>query len=258
MIHLTLNSKTPGLLVSVRDPAEALTALDAGADVIDVKEPNRGPLGAADAETIVNVVRAVDGRAPVSAASGELNDLTPAVDRGQLQPVAGGVSLFKIGLAGCSRTPNWQSRWRSAIAALQGDGSTSAQPVAVVYADWQAAGAPNPDEVLKAAVELHCPALLIDTWDKAAGALFDHWTTNDLRAFLDRVRTRQLAVVLAGSLKGESFARAVQLAPDLVAVRGAACDVGRRGTVAAERVRALKQVIASSHITLRTRPAFQP
>ena len=35
----------PGLLVSVRSAAEAATALAGGADLIDVKEPSRGPLG---------------------------------------------------------------------------------------------------------------------------------------------------------------------------------------------------------------------
>ena len=58
-------SNSPGLLVSVRSAAEAITALEAGADVIDVKEPSRGALGAADCETIAAVVRAVAGRAPL-------------------------------------------------------------------------------------------------------------------------------------------------------------------------------------------------
>ena len=44
--HLKI-SNSPGLLVSVRSAAEAITALEAGADVIDVKEPSRGALGAA-------------------------------------------------------------------------------------------------------------------------------------------------------------------------------------------------------------------
>ena len=52
MTKLKLSNETPGLLVSVRSAAEALSALAGGADVIDVKEPNRGSLGAADDETI--------------------------------------------------------------------------------------------------------------------------------------------------------------------------------------------------------------
>ena len=52
MIKLKLTNEAPGLLVSVRSAAEALAALAGGADVIDVKEPNQGSLGAADDDTI--------------------------------------------------------------------------------------------------------------------------------------------------------------------------------------------------------------
>jgi uncharacterized protein (UPF0264 family) len=47
-------------------------------------------------------------------------------------------------------------------------------------------------------------------------------------------------VVLAGSLTGQAFDLAHSLLPDLVAVRTAACEGGRNGTVRADRVRALK------------------
>ena len=62
------------LLVSVRSAAEAEAALAGGAALIDVKEPARGALGRADDAVIADVVRAVAGRAPVSAALGELRD----------------------------------------------------------------------------------------------------------------------------------------------------------------------------------------
>ena len=61
-----------GLLVSVRSAAEARIALEAGADLIDVKEPRRGALGAADPAVWKDVCRAVAGRVPVSVALGEL------------------------------------------------------------------------------------------------------------------------------------------------------------------------------------------
>jgi len=64
----------PKLLVSVRDAAEARAALVGGADLIDVKEPSRGSLGRAEADTIAAVAHAVGGRTPVSAALGELRD----------------------------------------------------------------------------------------------------------------------------------------------------------------------------------------
>jgi uncharacterized protein (UPF0264 family) len=248
----------PGLLVSVRNPAEALAALAGGADVIDVKEPERGPLGAADVSTIAAVVLAVEGRAPVTAAMGELTDLIGA----KREPMPAGVALFKIGLSGCRSLPNWRTHWRDAMAALAEPLTASRRacpgginppareplvhsacprPVAVAYADWRAAAAPEPDEVLNAAVEAGCPALLVDTWNKSAGSLFDHWPPQEVGRFLQSARKRGLLVVLAGSLAHENFMVAARLAPDLVGVRTAGCDGGRHGNVSASRIRALKQ-----------------
>src|SRR3712207_1522808 len=44
------------LLVSVRSAAEAGTALEGGADIVDAKEPARGPLGAVDPVTIAEIL----------------------------------------------------------------------------------------------------------------------------------------------------------------------------------------------------------
>ena len=60
-------SSTPGLLVSVRTADEVAAALDGGADLIDVKEPAKGPLAPAEAEVVAAVIDAVDGKVPVSA-----------------------------------------------------------------------------------------------------------------------------------------------------------------------------------------------
>lgn len=247
MIDLKRKSDAPGLLVSVRNAAEAVTALSGGADIVDVKEPNRGALGAADPATIASIERAVDGRALVTAAMGELTDLSHDAIVPLARRIPAGVALFKIGLANCDSIANWQATWRNTIAALQSNAPNPPQSVAVVYADWRSAGSPRPDDVLAASLDLRCPALLVDTWEKASGNVFDHWPVDDLHAFLTRVREHQVAFVLAGSLSGASFTQAIDLAPDFVAVRGAACNGGRDGTVSYERVSALKRVIASSY-----------
>ena len=64
--------KWQGLLVSVRDPAEARDALAGGAAIIDVKEPFAGPLGAASTETIGAIAAVVGRKAPWTLACGEL------------------------------------------------------------------------------------------------------------------------------------------------------------------------------------------
>src|SRR4051794_11228038 len=233
----------PGLLVSVRNTEEALQALEGGANVIDVKEPNRGSLGAADSATILEIARAVNGRAHVTAAMGELVEQSESQFVDETVPHDDGISLFKIGLSQCGALRDWQALWSNAIGQMA-TRFPNARPVAVLYADWHAANAPPPLDVLKAGVEQRCPALLIDTWNKSAGSLFRHWPINDLRTFLANVRSNNMAVVLAGSLAVEDFPAACDLRPDLIAVRGAACIGGRGGTVAAKLVQQLKLALA--------------
>ncbi len=64
----------PRLLVSVRNSEEAAVALAAVVDLIDVKEPRSGSLGAATVDVIDGVLRLVNGHRPVSVALGELVD----------------------------------------------------------------------------------------------------------------------------------------------------------------------------------------
>src|SRR4051812_30438336 len=109
----------PGLLVSVRSAAEAEAALAGGADLIDVKEPARGPLGRADDAVIDAVVASVAGRRPVSAALGEL------AERGG--PLPAGCRYVKWGLAGLTR------EWREDLEAAQR--SSGGRGVIVGYAD---------------------------------------------------------------------------------------------------------------------------
>ncbi len=248
MNELSFDFARPGLLVSVRDAEEARTALLAGADVIDVKEPNRGPLGAADFAEIAAIVGVVQSRVPVTAAMGELlEEFANAKEGVNGSLIPRGVSLFKFGLAGCGRVDDWQVRWAEVVSSLMQDSRTAqARPVAVVYADWQAADAPEPDEVLQPAIELGCPALLVDTWDKSAGGLFTHWSPESLHDFVRQVQRHRVMVVLAGALAGEQLRHAVALGPDLIAVRGAACETSRNSAVSFDRVRCLKQLLAAS------------
>ena len=57
-------------LASVRDEAEAAIALLARADIIDLKEPRRGALGALDLDTTRSIVSLIGGRARLSATVG--------------------------------------------------------------------------------------------------------------------------------------------------------------------------------------------
>ncbi len=222
------------LLVSVRDAQETRVALDCGADLIDLKEPARGPLGAVEPSVAEDCLRTVAGRVDASLALGELLDFDTSG-----QPPPRGASFAKLGLAGCSMCPDWPSRF----ARVHADFLVGIGAVAVVYADWRKAHAPSPAEVLDHAPRLACRAVLVDTFEKSAGGLLDLWALDELAAFVSSVRRTGMLVVLAGSLDEQAIRRLLPLEPDYVAVRGAACKGGRNGQLDAGRVRRLAALV---------------
>jgi (5-formylfuran-3-yl)methyl phosphate synthase len=220
---------TSKLLVSVRSADEARAALAGGADLIDVKEPARGPLGAAEAEVIREVLAVVAGRVPVSAALGEFADW-----RHQEMPV--GLEYAKWGLAGYVQRP--------ICAVVQVRTSSYAHhPVLVAYADHRRAKSPDPELLAAAATRFEFAAFLIDTSVKDGSTLLDWIAPATLARMRFALCDAGVKVALAGSLDESAIRTLAPLAPDWFAVRGAACVGGRAGMICADRVRRLRAVI---------------
>ena len=232
-----------GLLVSVRNGDEARLALAGGADLIDVKEPAYGSLGAAQPAVWQAVLAVVAGRLPTSVALGELRQAPAPPDGQQLV----GCDYAKVGLAGCRAWPTWPRRWAELFQQLP----RSVTPVAVVYADWVAADAPAPAEVIEHAARSRCGAVLVDTYEKHRGDLFSHLTLAALSALVQGIRRHGLQVVLGGSLGPSSIRRALQAGPDYIAVRGAACEGPRTGVIVERCVRDLAALVKFPHRCVR-------
>jgi uncharacterized protein (UPF0264 family) len=226
------------LLVSVRSGEEALAALEGGAALIDVKEPSRGPLGWARNREVMEVVRVVAGRCPVSAARGELFEGAP------LPRCLSELAYLKWGLrgAGCSRR-DWRAALGRRVQYLRARGAC--RVVAAAYADWRLALAPPPDEVLDFAIECGAGAFLIDTCKKGGATLLDWLDLTALARLRQRCRDAGMRIALAGSLGLEQIALLKPLAPDWFAVRGAACVEGdRKAGIDPARVRELAALVA--------------
>jgi Uncharacterized protein conserved in archaea len=229
-----------GLLVSVRSAAEAETALAGGADLIDIKEPRRGSLGAATPEVWDQVRRVVAGQTPVSAALGELSEL-----RTDDLAKAAGLSFVKVGLAGCDQRDDWAVHWTRVMRLLP----AGVRPVAVAYADWRSARSPAATEFLPVAAHLHAPFLLIDTFDKSAGRLLDHLGIDELAILTEQAARHEIRLVLAGSLDESAIHRLAPLRPAYFAVRGAACGGQRTQAIQLDRVKRLVEVVQTSVCT---------
>jgi uncharacterized protein (UPF0264 family) len=218
----------PKLLVSIRSLAEANIAWQVGVDLLDIKEPDNGSLGAASIETIRQIAAAAPRDAAISVALGELID-EPISLATQL-PV--GVAYAKVGLAHCAQDANWPARWRRCLDSLP----QYVQPVAVVYAD-ASAHAPPSQQIVAVAAQRGCAAVLVDTFDKSAGTLLDCWTIQELEKFVAEVHAQGMMCVLAGSISTASLPFLWSLEPDYLAIRGAVCNTARTGTLDAEMLK---------------------
>ena len=229
----------PQLLVSVRDESEALAAMEGGADWIDLKEPSRGPLGNVAGAVAENVVSAVSSRCPVSAALGELTEWQQSSARQILQ--LPGISVVKVGLAGCRHLTDWSSSWEllnRQVAAEQ------KQLAAVAYADSHLASSPPVRRVIEEAIRLKISFLLVDTFDKQCGTLMDHVSPDELGDLLRLARSNGICTVVAGSLTREVLHRLPDRDIDLLAVRGAACAGSRTDGVCRRQTALFQQAIS--------------
>jgi uncharacterized protein (UPF0264 family) len=159
----------------------------------------------------------------LSAALGELLGNRWTTDVSQLH----GYAYAKIGLAGCAAEHDWDRRWRDWIAKLP---ETTA-PVAVIYADHHTAGAPDPWRVLETATRSPARTLLVDTFDKLAGDIFQRIDAGELLEIIAAARAARFQVALAGSITLARLADVLRFQPDWIAVRGAVCRAGRESAV---------------------------
>jgi uncharacterized protein (UPF0264 family) len=229
------------LLVSVRSAAEAEVALDGGAALIDVKEPANGALGMAPLAVIGDVIRAVSGRAPVSAALGEARDAWDFVPA----DIARQLAFVKYGCGGCDGAD--VAVWRATLARARrrlADVHARCQVVVAAYADWQRARSPSPVQLCHLACEQRAGAFLLDTWGKDGSTLLDWIPPRQIADLCCDCAAAGVPVALAGSLGAPQIRALLPLQPDWIAVRGAACvGVRRENHIDLGKVRGLAAVV---------------
>lgn len=226
------------LLVSVRSPAEAALAVRGGADLIDLKEPDHGALGAATALCRRRVVRRVYGMAPTRMVSATVGDPPYAGAAAQrAESVArSGVEYVKVGLDPAG----------DAEAVLSGLRTVAARRpvVAVLLADRLAEAALRaPEAWVDRAHQAGLCGIMLDTAGKQRGSLIELLPETTLTDFVRHAREAGLLCGLAGSLRTADLPRVAALRPDYAGVRGAVCDGGRTRALRLKRVRAARQAL---------------
>jgi len=255
---LPSNRSSPLLLASVLGPEEAAVALHCGADILDLKDPREGSLGACAPDVLRAVVRMRDDesergaqvgdgprRPRVSAALGDATNLPGTFALAAAGAAACGVDYLKVGL----RELRGESESRRFLAAVVRAAREAAPHVGVIaasYAEASSLGALEPRILPRVAQSAGAQGCLIDTALKDGRTLFDHLDAESIARFIADCRGRGLLCGLAGSLGLAQAPLLLELGPDVVGVRGAICAGGRSGRLDASRLRSFRAALAGA------------
>ncbi|NOT26390.1 MAG: hypothetical protein HOP16_09855 [Acidobacteria bacterium] len=239
MKHGTFIANQMRLLVSVQNQQEAEAALTGGADIIDAKNPELGPLGAVSIPTL-REIRNVAGRScPVTAALGDAwHDV--AIEAMARAFAGAGASMVKVGFAGVTSLERAASLLSAAVAGAASGSDGACGVVAVAYADAAVVAGLDRHHVLEAAIRCGAEGVLLDTADKRAAGLPELLSPKDIAAWATQAHQAGLLVAVAGKLTPDDLPMMRAAGADIAGVRSAACEGGRTGTVSAERVRVLR------------------
>ena len=225
-----------GMLASVNSIEEALLVLDTAVDIIDLKQPALGALGALDVASVKGIVSAIDGRRPVSATIGDL-PMQPELVFNAVQLMAEtGVDYIKIGFF---PGDDWPGTIKKLSVLTQNHAL-----IAVLFADTR------PDlsimNLLKAA---GFTGVMLDTMNKRQGSLTQIMDTIALAQFVAQAKGLQLLCGLAGSLRLADIPGLLPLNADYLGFRGALCqEHDRVGPLNEQAVLAVRQSMQQTDV----------
>jgi len=204
------------MLASVNCLSEAIIAQEANVDIIDLKQPALGALGALDTQLVETIVQSPVLNKPISATVGDLPMQADIIFNAVEAMAATNVDYVKIGFF-----PD--SDWLPVIHKLSQLSQRGIQLIAVLFADQ------NPD--------MHCiqdfakagfAGIMLDTMQKQQGSLVEVMSFAQIQHFVTLAKAQQLLCGLAGSLREKDIAPLLPLKADYLGFRGALCEQQQR------------------------------
>lgn len=232
------------LLISPMNEVEAAEAILGGADIIDVKNPWEGALGANFPWVIKRVRELAPVNVEVSCTIGDLPNFPGAASLAALGAATTGVNYVKAGLGGLKTLDEAVYFMQHIVRAVK-EFNSSIRVVAVGYADAERAGAIDPLLVPEVAFKAKADVAMLDTAVKDGKRLFDFLEVRQLRRFVEAAHNYRLEAALAGSLRREDLPVVYALGADVAGLRAAACTQNDRvnGRITREKVAELVEVI---------------
>jgi hypothetical protein len=230
-------------LVSPLNLVEAKAALEGGADILDVKNPKEGSLGANFPWTIRSVADLARGKVPVSATIGDLEFKPGTASLAALGAAFAGADYVKAGLLGI-KTADQAEEMMTAIVRAVKDYDSGKKVVASGYSDYARVGSLPARLLPAAAARSGADVVMVDTAVKDGRPTFDFMSEADLRDFIDLGQAEGLEVAIAGSIGFGHLELLARLQPDIIGVRGIVCGGDRRSALQADLVVELRRALA--------------
>jgi len=206
-----------GMLASVRNLEEAKLVYQGGADIIDLKEPNDGALGAVPLSQIHHVVDDLWEKCLISATIGDLPADHTQINEKVIQTAETGVDYVKVGMFS-------DRHIETCLPSLIHCTNKGIAIIAVFFADMEF----DVDFAIQVAADARLKGVMLDTARKGSGSLLSHRNIMQLEYFVNRAKQNELLTGLAGSLKTQDIPTLVKADPDYIGFRTALCDKKQR------------------------------
>lgn len=217
------------LLISPINTEEALESIKGGADIVDVKNPKEGSLGANFPWVIKEIRELTPKDKLVSATLGDIPYKPGTVSLAAMGAQASGADYIKVGLYGTKDHDEAVEVMENVVKTVK-DINPDIIVVAAGYADAHRIGAVDPMEIPKVAKDSGCDLAMLDTAIKDGKTLFDYLNIEKLEEFVNEAHEYGIKTALAGSVKKEQLKPLYDIGCDVVGIRGAACVGGDRNT----------------------------
>jgi (5-formylfuran-3-yl)methyl phosphate synthase len=229
------------LMISVVSAQEAREAMEGGAEILDVKNPAEGSLGAQPPRVIRDIRSLASGSVELSAAIGDMPNLPGTAALAALGAATCGADYVKIGLHGPRTGPQALALLRDVRQAVLG---FKTAVIAAAYADFERAGTINPRDLPALAASAGVGGCLLDTAIKDGQSLFAFMDPRTLRFLVEQAHAAGLIIGLAGTLREEDLGRVRDTGADIVGLRSAVCrNHSRNEPLDASRVRQLRRIL---------------
>jgi uncharacterized protein (UPF0264 family) len=225
------------LLVSPASIDEAQDSL--AADIIDVKRPAEGSLGA-NFPWIIKQIKSLTNK-PVSAAIGDFDYKPGSASLSALGAACAGADYIKIGLMfdGIDRARDVIFAVTKAVKDFYPEKTV----VISAYSDYKRLSTISPFQLSHIVSEAGADVAMLDTGKKDGKSTFQFMTEEELITFTDQNRALGLKTALAGSFTFENIPALHRINPDIIGVRGMVCGGDRSSVIQPDLVlRALSLV----------------